>query len=575
MKNHLRNLVKLLLFLWAVCSIAIIAFMGYSLWWERDLALYGGKSIPEQRRVVLERSGQNQRIMDHLEKIALVWPEHARYTLKCSGNERTYIEYYLAPRLSVAKGDYTLELEGERFVYDLPESRPVQLLNDSDQKKMPWGWLVSMFLVFGFSACMVRRVQSLNLSFPESAGIVLGLLYLLCLLSKIITGSVCAGFVIFTTVAVIGSVWFLIDWFRVGKCFHERIPNVNLPVMLLLGGILAGFLVSLALSVVVVPDDWDAWATWSAKAKSLLLGNSITEVTSYSHNDYPILWPSLWAYSAWLSGGWEEQWSRGWGSVIFALTVWQIASAIFRRTSNVFWALSGACLFAATPKIIVISSWSYAEPLLWLLAACFAGRLLRLSVVGSSADILMAGAFAAIAALAKNEGILLFASGLIYIVISAPRSAVRLSLLYILPFTLLCLPWMIWTRLFMDYGAQASSGLDFLDQQKVALAIERFHPALTGILRVWTDVQQWSVTLIAVLMGFFWAIVGKSSLRNKLVLLVPVLMLTGYFVIILFHICELGWIISTSWDRITVQVLVVAIPIIFAIAGEPRDNLTA
>jgi hypothetical protein len=66
------------------------------------------------------------------------------------------------------------------------------------------------------------------------------------------------------------------------------------------------------MAVTSVPDDWDAWAIWGARAKVLALGNGpLEDVTWFGHADYPLLWPSLWACSGWCAGGWEEQWIRG------------------------------------------------------------------------------------------------------------------------------------------------------------------------------------------------------------------------------------------------------------------------
>jgi len=74
------------------------------------------------------------------------------------------------------------------------------------------------------------------------------------------------------------------------------------------------FVWSLLMAVIVVPDDWDAWAIWGAKAKVLALAQGPLEnVIYFGHQDYPLLWPAVWAFSGWCSGGWEEHWSRGWG----------------------------------------------------------------------------------------------------------------------------------------------------------------------------------------------------------------------------------------------------------------------
>ena len=58
------------------------------------------------------------------------------------------------------------------------------------------------------------------------------------------------------------------------------------------------------MSVVVVPDDWDAWAIWGSKARVLAQGTGpLYDVTRFGHPDYPLLWPTIWAFSGWLTGG--------------------------------------------------------------------------------------------------------------------------------------------------------------------------------------------------------------------------------------------------------------------------------
>ena len=79
------------------------------------------------------------------------------------------------------------------------------------------------------------------------------------------------------------------------------------------------------MSVVVVPDDWDAWAIWGSKARVLAQGTGpLYDVTRFGHPDYPLLWPTIWAFSGWLTGGWKECWSKGWGAVFLLFSVWEM-----------------------------------------------------------------------------------------------------------------------------------------------------------------------------------------------------------------------------------------------------------
>ena len=171
---------------------------------------------------------------------------------------------------------------------------------------------------------------------------------------------------------------------------------------------------ALLMAVAVVPDDWDAWAIWGPKAKVMLLGTGpLSDVTRFGHPDYPLLWPSVWAFSGWCAGGWEEQWGKGWSVLFLALTAWQMGqlSRDFTGRREAGWLVPA--IFVSMPAVPLVASWAYAEAPLWLALACAYGRLMRWHDRHQISDAIWAGVFAGAAAWTKNEGALLFVLGLL------------------------------------------------------------------------------------------------------------------------------------------------------------------
>jgi hypothetical protein len=312
--------------------------------------------------------------------------------------------------------------------------------------------------------------------------------------------------------------------------------------------------------VIAVPDDWDAWAIWGAKAKVLALGSGpLSDVTWFGHADYPLLWPCVWAFSALCSGGWEEQLCRGWGAVFLLLAVWQIGVVTARRSGSRGAGVFAAALFVSIPKVVVVSTWSYAEGPLWLLTACCLGRTLECAETEGWENPLLAGLFAAASAYAKNDGLLLAALGLCWLVIFRLRGrGVRPALIYAMVFAAWYGPWFVWTRLDLRLASHATASLS-LSVALVSHAWGRLPDAAAAVGRMWADVRQWSIVPLIVIAGGVAAL-WEGEWRSRAVALLPLAALLTFFSILVLHAAEVTWQVSTSWDRLTIQVLALAIP---------------
>lgn len=305
------------------------------------------------------------------------------------------------------------------------------------------------------------------------------------------------------------------------------------------------------MAVVVVPDDWDAWAIWGSKAKVLALGTGpLRDVAQFGHPGYPLLWPTIWAFSGWLSGGWEECWSKGWGAVFLGLCAWEMGLAVVQQSGSRMAGLVTAALFVSMPNVPMLASWGYAEAPLWLMMSCGLACFLRWQRVGESADAVLAALFAAAAAYTKNEG-LLFAV-LLGVLFLFSRTWRRAAVVYLLAFTICYLPWLWWSRLALDSGAHATLGVQ-LNIDNLSRAAGRILPACEAIIRMWKDVRQWNIVGLGLGVALLGALFQRK--RGALHLFLPIGLLAGYLVVILFNDNEISWQIGTAWNRLTVQIL--------------------
>ncbi len=306
------------------------------------------------------------------------------------------------------------------------------------------------------------------------------------------------------------------------------------------------------MAVVVVPDDWDAWAIWGAKAKVLALGEGpLQDVMRFGHADYPLLWPAVWAFSGWCAGGWEEQWSKGWSVVFLLLGAWQIAAAIQQQTRRRNLGLLGAAFFVSMPAVPLIASWAYAESLLWLMMTCGFARLLVWRDSGRPQDLWLAGLFAAGAAHTKNEGVAFAVLALIWLILNRKQSFLKEACAFLAPILLLYVPWIAWVKLSLGLGSHATAGLK-LDGAHLRHAASRLPEALRLAANIWSDVRQWNIVLVPLLLAGVWLAV-RASRAARLDIALPLGLLLVCFLITVFHDAELGWQMGASWNRLTLQ----------------------
>jgi hypothetical protein len=556
MSGRAKNiLLKVSIGCWLLVTLAALAGM-YQLWQQRERMLYLGKSPAEQRRIVFERAGLPPVLADKTAKLAAQWPADLRYKARGDANALSYIQYLLIPRIPAGKAEHVLQVKGSVLTVSGPPAGQPDKNSLPRERSSPQGLILSFAVLLGWAA-LLRKMWRGQATWPEC-------LALACLFFTLLTLPV-RFFFLSAAPAFGGAVILaLVGWaMLLGNALVSRLSGpAPAPAVMprheqLIAGLL-GLIIALAvlwsflMAVVVVPDDWDAWTMWGSKAKVLALGSGpLKDVTRFGHPDYPLLWPTIWALSGWLAGGWEECWSKGWGAVFLLLCLWEMMAAVRRESGSLLAGFFAAALFASVPNVPLIASWGYAEAPLWLMMTCGLSAFLRWQSDSRRADAILAALFAAGAALTKNEG-LLFALLLGLMLLGSGRGRLKAALLYLLTFAGCTAFWFWWSRLHLDLSSQAASGLHW-NAASLRHAAGRLLPAGKAIWAMWKDVRQWNLVGFGILFALPALLLRRGHDLPPLFL--PIALLTGYLAIILFSSNEIYWQIGTAWNRLTVQTL--------------------
>ncbi len=558
-KKALKFLTLGLLAIWTVVTFAALGGM-YKLWWDRERVQYLGKSLVDQRTAVWSTSGLPRHLLVLWDTLENTWPENVSYSAIGDHNQLSYLKYLLIPRSPSGSSLYTVNAGGG----STPAGLPLKQRTEGNKPFPAASLLLSLLTVLGISLVLRAACSRIKFSLPEMCGCVCLLLMGCVVVSRALFATAVPAFYFLAISGIVSWIVLLLqnrtEWrylkvrYQFGwrrTLFHNGL--LSHPWHLLFIVIIAlNLLWVMLMSVIVVPDDWDAWAIWAAKAKVLALGNGpLFDVSYFGHADYPLLWPSVWAYSGWLGGGWEEMWSRGWGAVFLLLCLWEIYIVIERNTGRSDLGLLGAALFASMPMTPLIASWSYAEAPFWFLTTSSFGCILLWKASRMHICILIAAVLAAGAAYTKNEGVLFSVLAFIWLLFLPGKRRLLGPVSFAGVFLLLYIPWLVWIKIICGLGSHATVGLH-LDYENILRVSNRIPKAFVSIFDMWTDIKRWNVVLWGTcLVTLFCAVINR--IRNDLI--VPVGMLLGYFVVVLFHTDDIYWQIGTSWDRLTVQTM--------------------
>lgn len=555
-----RYLLIVLLATWALVTIAAMAGM-YKLWWDRERVRYFGKTPSEQRVEIWKTAGLSKALLDVFGKVQASWPRDISYSATGDHNQVSYLKYLLIPRLPAGSDSYAIDAKG---AFTSPDGPALQAGQEHHRFAFS-GLLCSFLVVCGMTLALKKSVARVPFSFPEMFGCISLLLMGCVVVSRLLLATAVPAFYLLAFAGLLSWIFLALKKMQgrrsVSRPFHSSVCTTSAPVRGPFHIFLVSFLICsialsvlwvLLMSVIVVPDDWDAWAIWAAKAKVLALGRGpLFDVSYFGHADYPLLWPSVWAFSGWLGGGWEEMWSRGWAGLFFLLCIWEITIIIERNTGRKVLGLLGGALFASMPMAPLIASWTYAETPFWMLTISSIGSLMLWRSTNARSALLVAALLATAAAYTKNEGVLFFVLASCWILLCPGKRRLQAVMLFAAIFFILYLPWLYWIKIVLKLGSHATVGLH-LDYENIQRVSGRVPKAFESIFGMWSDIKRWNIVLWA---SCLCAVFGcmRKGLRTDL--MIPIGMLLGYFVIIVFHKDDIYWQIGTAWDRLTIQMM--------------------
>jgi len=551
-KTHITRMSAIaFLCVWVGVSLLALVMM-YKLWWSRERVDYGGKERLEQVSAVCKNAGIRYDNLGAFLEETRGWGSREVYHARGDHTKLSYVSYLLAPHIpddaemAVVLKDRQLSIEGG------PGGSNSAAAHFYESTRSAWALLGALLVIAGIGLGLRESVRKVGLSTPESLGLGVGLVSTLVLLSKAFTGTVDMGCWAALVTGVLGWNVYTQSMIRKEIGFRDLFRRPGVTAVLAGGFSVLVVLWAVLMAVIVVPDDWDAWAIWGPKARVLLGVGPLADVQHFGHADYPLLWPSIWAFTGWFNQGWEEYFVRGWGAIFLGLTSWQCGMIIHRVSKSGMMAWGAALGILSVPFFPLIASWGYAEAPLWLMLTCAFGRLVAWEDGNASRDAICLAILAAAAAMCKNEGLMFGVLMLGLMAVGGGVSHIKRSGVAIGLFLVLVLPWTIWVR--SEIGMETHALLGFGGDGRLAYALGRVPEACRKIVEMWIDVRRWNVVLAAgLLLSVVGLIRGSWSLRR--LISVPLAGLCVMFVIIVFHKDPVGWQVGTAWDRFTLQVL--------------------
>lgn len=398
-----------------------------------------------------------------------------------------------------------------------------------------------------------------------------------------VSGRSNAGFVSFviSELALLLILWFL--WISVKKntaqlLFRDRKQSAKFDIIYpVFCGIFIMSVIEIIMLFITSPHGyWDAWAIWNMRARFIFRAgqywtDAFLSPLSWSHTDYPLLIPLFVA--------------RGWkyiscdsvimpiltAGLFFVSITCIIAASICMLYGRQKAGLAGLVLLG-TPFFITHSASQYADiPLAFYILAALVLLCMYERRQENTGLIFLAGLSSGFAAWTKNEGTLFLAAVVIgQFFATVPKRGWAAFLARMTVFFKGALPVLLILAYFKLRLAPAGDlfAADLLHPRGWLFIAGRF-------FRTAADFGQWPVLFlpILVLSGLLFGIKinpeDKPSIIGSSVTLAVILL--GYYGIFLITPHDAGWHVSTSLDRLFLQIWPSAIFLFFQLAALPED----
>lgn len=313
---------------------------------------------------------------------------------------------------------------------------------------------------------------------------------------------------------------------------------------------------------------WDFWAIWGLKARVFVENRGIdwsflqSPFNDFAHPDYPLLVPMNYAYTALVSGGWDDRWmGLGWIGFTVALVL-IVRSMASREVPELPAALIGfATAGAAFTRYVGLADAA--------LVACAAAAIVmirRYLLFEDEAAFRHGAILLGLAASTKNEGVALIATIVIAVLVheyaGAPRSAsvsppvasrLPAVLARLWPAIAIALPWIV-------IRTAAHLQTDIARGSFISRAIERagaMVPIVATLLRQMPDPWIWLFMLVGVVL-----MTREARAAERFTFAAVVIQLFWYVATYFGTPLDVAFHIETSWPRVARHV---EIPFLFVV----------
>ncbi len=303
--------------------------------------------------------------------------------------------------------------------------------------------------------------------------------------------------------------------------------------------------------------EWDAWAIWNLRARSLLTGADWTAPFSaaigWSHPDYPLLVPLTVARS-WAYSGRESTVVPAVIALIFSMSsIAVVVISVGRLRGWTVGLLSGMALLIARTYVFQSSCQCADQPIGFFILVAIVFLTMSQGEIDPRPFLVTGGAAAGLAAWTKNEGALLLV--LIFLVASvlARRGRALLSLTAgaAVPVLVLAI-----------FKAGLSPSNYLFDQQTIgeiagkifatgrsAIVIDQFVRRIPA----WGEVPGGALAGLGLAVALTASPDRRSAGRAAFALMLVCAMFIGYGLVYLITPAPLEWQIATSFDRLLTQ----------------------
>jgi hypothetical protein len=310
------------------------------------------------------------------------------------------------------------------------------------------------------------------------------------------------------------------------------------------------------------PDGaWDAWAMWNFKARWLALGGTpwseilTNPIFATAHPDYPLLLPlsvsRLWT----MTGGVPAVVPQALGVCAAAIVAVLLVGAVWALRGPMSAAVAATGLLVLPPFLAASASQLADVPL----ACCYVATLVALSMGAHGAPgkwFALAGSSAGAAMWTKSEGMLFFACALLSLAGAAARfrNERRDAWGRVGEFVAGAAPFLIATIVVRSMAVQS----DLIAGQSATLTWERMTTAVR-YSQILGHVATLLVTMpdVVGVIGFLGYLAFRGLARDlrPAMPVMSTLALTagGYFALYVVTPYELSWHLTTSADRLVVQ----------------------